>query len=656
MKKILLPSLLAIISLYTYAIPQIKPGLTCDIDNDNYYVLEFMMPAFHEEEDTIEMNYHEYYFSCIRPDSSDYFNYLEEDGRPELPFYSVDLILSPDVSQFEIFSVEIIDSVIVPLHSDYKPAQSKRFSMEDDIAYDDHFYNLYDPAWYGQFCKVDESNYRGQKGLNCSIFPCRYDPLHRELNIVTKARCIIKFDGHGLPAHLDSVLSILDRSTFYYYDNIREVYPRPIIPPIHGDEYLILTTGRWYNNEDLLNFVAHKESLGYHVTYESLQTIGSTPAAIRSYIQMLYREHGLKYVLLVGDHDELPFSAGVHEDTDAPPTDIFYACLSKNNMSDQWKDFSPSVFLGRWPVQNTDQLHNIVRKTIFSDMNLGEYDPKKIGIFSGNERYFYQDCQYIYKNIVQNYHQYYTGDLFDGRTLSGSGYNVMKNYLEDTHCDPTWMFVYSGHASQDAGISMIHAPYFVNYSNIDYIYTSPLHFQSFGFGFACRLGNIFASDNFARSWVTSTEGGVTFLGATTNTSYTPDRYFSRKLFLQLGGKPIITIGEFIGNGKAKYYNCDKVIWRQREAEKYILYGDPSLYLFGLDIQHESIGPIFLQPVRKDSKSEIDQTQSIRIYSISGHLLFDGNIDQMNLQNLPTGVYIATITTETEQFSKKIVIK
>lgn len=657
MKKLLFSGILALISICAYANPFIKPGLVCELYHDNYYILEFSMPTFRVEDDTIETTHDEYYFSCIRPDI-DHFDYLGDDGRPELPFYSVDLILSPDVSQFDIVSVEIIDSVFVPLHFDYTPAQSKRFSTEDGFSFDENFYHSYDPTWYGKFCRVDTSNYREQKGLNCSLFPCRYNPLRRELNVVTRARCVIRFDGHGLPAHLDSILSTLDRPTYYFYDNIRELYPLPIIPPIDGDEYLILTTERWYGNEDLIEFIAHKESLGYHVTVETLQHIGSTPVAIRSFIQMLYRTRGLKYVLLVGDYEELPFSAGVCEDVDDPPTDIFYACLSKNNMSDQWKDLNPSVFLGRWPVQNVQQLHNVVKKTIKSDLHLGVYNPKKIGLFSGDERYFYKDCKYIYNNIVEDYHQYYSGDLFDGRTLSGSGYYVMKNYLEDVHCDPTWMFVYSGHGSQDViyDISALSSPYNLNYSNIGSIYTSPLCFQSFGFGFACLLGNIYVSNNFARSWLTSEEGGVTFMGATTKTYYNPDRYFSRNLFLQLEHKPIMTIGEFVGNGKAKYYNANKVVWRRRQAKKYVLYGDPSLYLFGLEIHHGFVGPAIRQSAREVFELGIDSTQRIRIYSVSGHLVFDGNIGQMNLQNLPSGIYIATITTENGEFSEKIVIE
>ena len=396
MRKLLFSILLALVSLCTNAIPSIKPGLFCGIQDDNCYVLEFSMPAFRVDEDTIGTPHGEYYFSCIRPEI-DYFDYLEDDGRPELPFYSADLILPPDVSHVGIVSVEILDSVFVPLHYDYTPAQSARHTFEDGFSFDEHFYHSYDPSWYGDFCRINSSNHRTQKGLNCSLFPCRYNPLRRGLTIITKARCVIRFDGHSLPAYLDGILGSIDLSTYYFYDNVRELYPLPIIPPIHGDEYLILTTERWYNNEDLRSFVEHKESLGYHVTLENVRHIGPTPAFIRAYIQKLYRERGLKYVLLVGDHEELPFSMGREEDENDPPTDIFYACLSKNNISDQWKDLSPSVFLGRWPVQDTQQLCNVVKKTIQSDLYLGKYKPNKIGIFSGDELFFYNDSKYIYK-------------------------------------------------------------------------------------------------------------------------------------------------------------------------------------------------------------------------------------------------------------------
>lgn len=664
MKKLIFTSIMVLISICSYAVPvmELRPGMECVLTG-NTYEFNFVMPDFHIEIDTIESNLGSSYFSSIHPDTKDYFDYLGEDGLPELPFYSMNLLLPPDVEHIEVRHLHVIDSVIVTLPFDYTPAQ-EREDFRHGFSYDEHYYShAYDPTWYGQYYTMDESNYRGQMGLAFSFYPAHYHPEWRKLVIITKAEFEIAFDGTNLYNHIDGLYGNLDLSLFNFFDNLSVDYS--LIPPIHGDKYLIISADQWVNNHDLLDFVYHKESLGYGVTLTALHEVGYTPSAIRAYIQSRYRANGIKYVLLVGDVQDLPFSDGIPEDESEPPTDIFYACLSKDDVSDQWKDLNPSVFLGRWPIRDSHQLTSIVHKTIESDLHLGEGNPRKIGIFSGDEKYFYTDGKYVYDNIVVDL-PYYIGDLFDGRYLSGSGYYVMKNYLSDPHCPPTWMFVYTGHGSH----SGIASPYDFYYNIIDGVHTSALAFQSFGFGFACFLGDIYETKNFARSWMTSSEGGVTFLGATTTTYYNPDRYFSRKLFMQLENKPIMTIGEFVGNGKAQYYNADKVVYRRREAKKYVLYGDPSLYLFGLDIQYEVI-PRRIHSSENNSGNNINNDniiidnsidvinreviKSVYIYSTSGQLMYVGDSLPQNTPKLPAGVYIAIINTENEQIPQKMIV-
>lgn len=640
------------------ALPFIRPGLACGVDGESY-IFEFEMPQFEEAIDTIRTYSNESYFSFIRPIEHDRFDYLGDDGRPVIPFYSVNLMLPHDVTYYDVTDFYIEDSIVIQLHYDYLPAQTNRFSFEEGISYDEQYYLHGDPNWNRESFRLEESNYQGYNGLSISFFPFRYDPTHRELTIIKRARYKITFDGSDLNSYFDGILPNISIQAFNFYDYIKVAYPIQIIPPINGDNYLIITSENWEETSDLRAFVHHKESLGYRVLLTNINDIGHSPVAIRSYIRNLYITHGLKYVLLVGNVDAIPFSDGIPEDVDEPPTDIFYSCLSKSDMSDQWKDLNPSVFVGRWPIQNEEQLRNVVHKTIESELHLGNYSPTKLGIFSGDERYFYKDCEYIYENIVEDYSQYYSGDLFDGRTLSASGFYVMKNYLEDSHCAPTWMFVYSGHGNSRA----LTSPYNVRYDSINHIINSGLDFQPFGFGFACLLGNIYATNNFARSWVTSKEGGVTFLGSTTNTYYNPDRYFSRKLFLQLEQKATMTIGEFVGSGKAKYYNADRVVYRRREAKKYVLYGDPSLYLEGLDIHYNLTYPRL--PIQTNARVGVNENMDLtnsnivenaRIYSTSGHLIMKGNVNQQLLKSLPTGIYIAVYESGEGQTSRKIIVK
>lgn len=667
MKRFVVIFLYALCSTYIFAISvNVKPGLSYEIIDDTYRI-EFYMPDYQIVTDTFSGDWGDAFFSSIKPYDVDEFDYLHEDGRPTLPFYSLDLILPFGSFAYEVTSVQILDSTVVTLPYDYTPAQ-ERVDFSEGFSFDEEYYNTHED-WYLTNYFIDNSNYRFYKGFEFSLFPCRYVADIRQLTIVTRAVYEITFSGPDLVNYIQQELSEYDRLAYNFYDNFVE-YPQSIIPPINGDKYLIIAADEWDGNPDLMRFKDHKESLGYDVFYVKLGDIGYAPQHIRDYIKNLYETEELKYVLLVGNVSGIPFSEGNNEDVTLPPTDIYYSCLSQD-ISDQWRDFNPSVFVGRWPVTSDEELRHVVDKTIASDLHLGEHNPNRIGIFSGSgghEDYIFKDGQYLYEKIIEN-SQYYTGSLIDGRYIENAdAYNILKNYLENTN-NPTWMFVYTGHGNS----SCLGSPYLLNsYPNsfygIDNITTNSLDFQSFGFGFACLLGNIYSSPNFARSWITSEQGGVTFLGATTESFTSPDRYFSRKLFGQLKNKPVMTIGEFVANGKAKYFNPNKVEWRSREVRKYTLYGDPSLYLFGLDINYNTP-----RLIKKDSqlteiqdkniivKDDIVQLEtdvygdvnSICVYSVTGQLMLVNYTNQVDLGDLPMGAYTVVVDTNTGKIAQKV---
>lgn len=216
------------------------------------------------------------------------------------------------------------------------------------------------------------------------------------------------------------------------------------------------------------------------------------------------------------------------------------------------------------------------------------------------------------------------------------------------------MFIYIGHGDT----MRICGPYWFSYMDVDDFKTSMQDFQPFGFGFSCLLGNIYKNNNFARAWLTSTEGGVTFLGSTTTSYADSDRYFSRTLFKQLKNKPDITIGEFVGNGKAKYYNALRGTRRRQQAKKYVLYGDPSLYLFGIDLQYNNpfSNPLLPQPQRaRTHDTDLGDIVSIRIYSVTGQLLRTCYTNQPEFQGLPAGTYMVVVKSKDNQTTQKIVL-
>ena len=398
MKRFLFIAIYALVAVYGYSSPiTIRPGLTLDENNGTYYI-HYELLDYQIKTDTFVVTNStpvspsimghapgQYYFSRIEPFGYGYYDYLSEAGRPELPFYSLDLLLPPDGGQPTITNIQT-SSTTVTLSHDYTPSQASNYSFED-IAYDAAYYTTYNNTWYWNDCAVDTFQYRYMKGLNFSIYPFHYEPDSKELKVITEATFEITYKGTPLSTSYLGTLLGLDRSIYYFFDNYIG-YPAPY--ELINDDYLIITAdGKLAGTQSIADFITHKESLGYNVTITSLDDIGYTSDAIRAYIQDLYKKEGLKYVLLVGDVDELPFYDGIEGDEDDPPSDTYYACLSKDNVSDQWKDLSPSVFIGRWPIQDTFQLRHIVDKTIASDLYLGGHNPNEINIFSGSGSHNY---------------------------------------------------------------------------------------------------------------------------------------------------------------------------------------------------------------------------------------------------------------------------
>jgi hypothetical protein len=102
------------------------------------------------------------------------------------------------------------------------------------------------------------------------------------------------------------------------------------------------------------------------------------------------------------------------------------------------------------------------------------------------------------------------------------------------------------------------------------------------------------------------------------------------------------------------------LWRAgqmygREAKKYVLYGDPSLYLFGLDIQYNQ--PYNIQKRLQQGDEEfVGDIISVNIYSMTGQLLRACNGDKPNTQGLPAGTYMVVYNSSNNSITKKFVLQ
>ena len=156
----------------------------------------------------------------------------------------------------------------------------------------------------------------------------------------------------------------------------------------------------------LQDFLKHKQALGPAQLW-SLQGIlqqnpgADDPEKLKRFLYHEWREHGLSYVLLVGDVDVLPVRFMVLDrvtpaafDYAFYPSDLYYSDLAQSDGTfDDWNaskegfhagyfgevrgeknkadpinydavDYRPDVAVGRWPVSTADEVRLVATKTI----------------------------------------------------------------------------------------------------------------------------------------------------------------------------------------------------------------------------------------------------------------------------------------------------
>jgi hypothetical protein len=110
--------------------------------------------------------------------------------------------------------------------------------------------------------------------------------------------------------------------------------------------------------------------------------------------------------------------------------------------------------------------------------------------------------------------------------------------------------------------------------------------------------------------------------------------------------------------------------RFAEAKRYVLYGDPSLYLFGLNLysQQQLYGMEFANNLnsrkiidqKKDylliNSEDIDNLLSLQLYSLTGQLLLSSKTDELNLHGLAHGIYLLVVNEEKQSKTYPIIVK
>lgn len=494
---------------------------------------------------------------------------IDSVGFPELPFlmynfeipynaYNIDVSLTD--MQYEYYD---LDNHILPCQGDLDKTginNSYQFNINETFYSSDNFFMTLE-------CRLmDTFIIRGVKGVRLAVMPFKYNPYRKQLKVLKSAKIELRYQAGQ---------EIQKQPQSETWENIHSslfVNHTPSLRAPATENYLILTLPEY--EESIQYFANYKQSLGMNVKVHTLAQSQLPSTEIKQIIQDYYDDIETRpdYILLVGDHPNLPAYSGIlHDDSiDNPFTDVPYAFL-------EGEDFYRDALIGRWPVHNSTDVQTITNKTIYMEMNMHLCAKNAVFIagadnHSINQHYFEQG----HEDVID---YAFDPEGYNCTQLNQPERNTALLYLND---DPLF-YIYSGHGAV-ALWAVITSDFPDQWYLNDYFINNSFHkTYPMVFAFACETGNFArAINSISESWINDMNGAVTYFGSSVNTQVLSDYRIEKKLF----GDAFYdekTMGGIIEIGMKRFF--DHILTGETVGERYMksynLMGDPSFKVRGL---------------------------------------------------------------------------
>lgn len=265
------------------------------------------------------------------------------------------------------FSIKIEESSYVDIDGEMSPARQPLTDSGNDSYTKENVLPI--SAYTGLMPNeiVEESGmqtYRGYTLLDVKVCPIQYDYENKKVRIYKNIKYKVSFldaqsDGETLSidtANNNTYENFLDNTTLNgnVSDNMRKA--KSINNNI-AQEYLIISTPEF---KDAVNkFAEWKKLMGMnvHVVLRS----DWTSDIIKSTASDMYSKYGIRYLLIVGDQDDVPGKSSTFktwQGTYNYVTDLYYGCVDGDT------DYTPDIYRGRLSVSTLEEAKTVVDKII----------------------------------------------------------------------------------------------------------------------------------------------------------------------------------------------------------------------------------------------------------------------------------------------------
>lgn len=305
-------------------------------------------------------------------------------GQPAVPVFSKSVIL-PDTGAAalviehdgydEFDNIEVLPS----------KGSLKRNINPADVPYSFGTAYTQDAFYPGELASLSSPYIiRDVRGATVSFMPYQYNPVTKKLRLYKNIRASVEVNlqAEGInekrttKAAPVAAFNQMYQKLFANFENENEI-------PENG-EMLIIAPPAYINTiAPLAQWKLHK---GIRTVMVPLSDVGATPETIKAYIQNFYSNNpGLAYVLLVGDHQQLPsYSYGITGAFEELWSDSYYGQLSGS-------DYYPEVLVGRFSG-TVSQVSVMVNRTLEYEKTPAQGDwMTKMAAIASDEGYGYGD-------------------------------------------------------------------------------------------------------------------------------------------------------------------------------------------------------------------------------------------------------------------------
>ena len=439
-----------------------------------------------------------------------------EKGAPDLPIFTTSIQI-PDLAKMEL---DVISSEFVEINiKDIIPSKGNvtRDVNINSLAYEKGYRYEQNNLYPAEISFLRRPHIiRSIRGQTIVFQPFQYNPVRGVLRIYTDLVLEVKQNGfsaenpltrHPLKSRGQREMEDIYKNHFPNYMPINDRYT----PLDENGSMLIICHGPFI--EAMQPFIDWKVKKGTETTLVDVSSIGDTDD-IKVFVEEYYYNHGINFLLLVGDIAQIPsprFSEGPGSNS---PSDTYYGFIPA-------EDYYPDVFVGRFSAETEEHVNTMVNRTIsyerYPDAENGFWYAEGAG-FASNEgpgdggEYDYEHMDIIRQKLLDyNYNdidQVYdpTGTVAEGESAINEGMSIIN---------------YTGHGSNGSwgnGCPM---------NNTDVNSLTNTGMWPWIWSVACVNGEFHIGTCFAETWIRATDasgnptGAIATLMSTVNQAWNP---------------------------------------------------------------------------------------------------------------------------------------